>query len=509
MTETEYNKILKQYYGYESLKLEQYKIISSLLENKIDVIGILPTGYGKSVIFQLPYLITKKSVLIISPLIALMNDQESNLLEKNIPVLVLNSTNNNKYSEMHKVLDGEDKIIYITPEYLLKCEQFVRRLSENNRLSLICFDEVHTMHEWGNSFRDAYLEAKKITEWIENIPILALSATITSNILAKTKELLKLENAIIIKTSFDRPNLYIEIRERKKVYEDLYSLLEKYKNEYIIIYCQTRKNTEKIMESINELGIVKSLVYHAGQSLKERNEVQQKYRSGECKCIVATVAFGMGIDIKNIRLVVYYNAPNNLEQYYQGIGRAGRDGEQSECYVFYSNKDFQISKLMIKDIEDIVFREEESLKLKKMQEYITSKSCRRKLLLEYFDEKYNLECNKCDNCKKAKPKRDITDEVYNILKIVSEFNHFGKNILINIIRGSQAKTITFNMRKSINYGFGRNKSNDYWKDIIIYLINSGYLEELYIDNSIYTYIKLSDKGSEFIMDMIGEERIYM
>lgn len=502
--ETEYNNILNKYYGYEKLKKEQYEIIDHLLNNKRDVIGILPTGFGKSIIFQLPYLITKKTVIIISPLISLMNDQETNLKIKNIPVLILNSTNNNKYSDMHTILNGEDRIIYMTPECLIKSEQFIRRLIENNRLALICFDEVHTMHEWGNAFRNAYIECKIIKDWINNIPLLALSATMTDNILTKTKSLLKLDNAIIIKTSFDRPNLYIEIKQKTKVKEDLSELLNKYKNEYIIIYCQTRKYTERLVEEINNLDIIRAYPYHAGQSTQERNDIQHKYKNGEYKCIVATIAFGMGIDIPNIRFVVHYNCPNNLEQYYQGIGRAGRDGEKSECYIFYSGKDYHISKFLLKDISDPVYKEEERIKCKEMHKYINTKKCRRKYLLGYFSEKYKHRCKNCDNCLTKCDKIEITNDTVRLLLLISEINHYGKNTLINIIRGSNAKNITPTMKNNINYGIGKDKPVDYWKNIINDMIKNKYLEEKEIDGGIYNFIKLDRKGEKLLSKIIDK-----
>lgn len=497
-----YNDIIKQYFNIDQLKQEQFDIVKNLEIGK-NVIGILPTGYGKSICFQLPYLLTKKNVIVISPLISLMADQQDYLLEKNIPVLILNSSNIKKKRDMQKIINGENKIIYITPEYLLNCEQFIKELIENEQLALICFDEVHVMSEWGNSFRDSYIKAKIIKEWIRDIPILALSATITTNILKKIISLLKLEDAIIIKTSFDRPNLYIEIREKTKIKNDLYDLLKKYMGEYIIIYCQTRDYTEKITNEINKFKLIKAESYHAGQPMHDREEIQEKYKKGDCKCIVATIAFGMGINIDKIRLCIHYNCPKNIEQYYQAIGRAGRDNKPAECYMFYSSKDFQINKYMLSDITDASYKNEELLKCKKIEQFVANKECRRTGILNYFGETNKQKCNNCDNCKIIETsKTDVTLDVCKVLLIVNEFDHFGKNTIINIIRGSSAKNVTDNMKNATHYGFGKKKSNEWWKSLLTYLINNDYLKEKSLDSGFGSYVLMDTKGKKYLSAFI-------
>jgi ATP-dependent DNA helicase RecQ len=502
MTEERYNEILKKYFNIDKLKPQQFEIISNLVENNKNVIGILSTGFGKSMTFILLHLITNKTVIVISPLISLMTDQKENLEKKNIPVLILNSTNNNKYSDMQLVLDGEEKIIYITPEYLLICEQFIRRLVENDRLALVCFDEVHIMHEWGNSFRDSYLKAKVIREWIGDVPVLALSATVTENILKQTIELLKLEDALIVKTSYDRPNLYLEIKEKTKIKKDLFELLTKYKDDYIIIYCQTRKNTEKVSQEINDMGTIKTYPFHAGLPVKQREKIQRRYKKGKYKAIVSTIAFGLGIDIPNIRLVLHYNCSKNLEEYYQCIGRTSRDGKPGECYMFYSGKDFKISKFMLRDTPASEYKDEEEEKCKQIQQFIFNRKCRRQVLLKYFGEDYLKNCNNCDNCKKQTPKIDITIDACRILLIIGEFNHFGKNTLVNIIKGSVAKNMTDKMRNCIHYGFGKSKSVEWWKKVITHLVNEKYLEEKEIDGGFCNYITLNTQGDKYINNFI-------
>ena len=309
-----------------------------------------------------------------------------------------------------------------------------------------------------------------------------------------------MEDALIIKTSFDRPNLYIQIKQKTSFKNDLYDLLKKHENEYVVVYCQTRKYTEKITEEINAMGL-KSHSYHAGLSMSQRAETQEKYKKGEYKCIVATIAFGMGIDVPNIRLIIHYNCPNNLEQYYQGIGRAGRDGKYSECYVFYSGKDYHISKFLLKDIQNEEYKKEELSKCKKIYKFINSNKCRRRVLLKYFGEKYKTKCDNCDNCK-IKIKIDITEDSIRLLLLLSEFNHFGKNVIINIIRGSSAKNITTIMKNNINYGMGKNKTIDHWKYIINELIRNKYIQE--VELGLYIFIKLDVKGEKHLENIIDK-----
>jgi len=281
ITKVKYNSILKKYFGYDSLKKEQFEIIHKLLNNE-DVCAILATGYGKSICYQLPFLITQKSVIVISPLLSLMNDQKMEMQKLKIPVCCLNSDCRigDKIKYTTDILNGNHKIIYMTPEYLANCEDFIKQLHENNGLALVCIDEAHCTSSWGNDFRESYSKLNVIKKWIPDVPMLALTATASEKIREDICKSLDMKCPAMIIGEFDRPNLYIEISVKKNnIKSDLFDLLNKFKNEYIIIYCKTREDTEQTADAINELGIT-SFAYHAGLSNVERDIIQKNFNKG-------------------------------------------------------------------------------------------------------------------------------------------------------------------------------------------------------------------------------------
>lgn len=508
-----YNKILNKKYGYETLKKEQFNIINLTVNNNKDVLGILATGFGKSICYQMPYLITKKCVIVVSPLIALMADQEHELNKLKIPVCVLNSSCKNKEEIIDDILSGNNRIIYITPEYMELCQGFLQMLVENEQLALIAIDEAHCVSTWGMDFRKSYQSLKNIRDWIDSsVPILALTATASKKVRKDIVKMLQLEDPEIIVGDFDRKNLYISAEKREKDNERVFELIEKFKDEYIIIYCKTREETEKLADLINEYGI-KCLPYHAGIVSKKREEIQKKFIDGKVKCMVATIAFGMGINIRNVRLVIHYNCPKNLESYYQEIGRAGRDGLPSECYLFYAKKDFIINKLFLKEITDIKYKTYQEEQINIIEKYVYSKICRRLNILKHFDETYDkADCGNCDICcsKKKKIKennKDYTVPVYLILELVNKLNGgYGVNTYINIIRGSKAKNITEYMKNLPYYNIGKSYSVDWFKDIFDCLINGEYLVEKKIQFSMGCVVKCSPTAIDWLKK-IKEKKI--
>ena len=495
-----YNKILKKYFGYDSLKPQQFEIIDKLLNEKKDVLGILATGFGKSMTFQLPYLISKKNVIVISPLISLMKDQQSEMEKLGIPTCILNNTNKNKSAEKISILSGMSKIIYITPEYLEYCEDFITELACSDSIAFFCIDEVHCISTY-SSFRESYTRLNIIKEWVPDIPILAITATASKKVRSDIIKVLGIQGAYTVIGSFDRPNLYIQVKSKTKDIEsDIYHLLKKYKKEYIIVYCKTRDDTDKITDIINKLGI-KSSAYHAGLSNKSREEVQNDFIDGKIKCIVATVAFGMGINIKNIRLVVHYGCPKNIESYYQEIGRAGRDGQPSECHMFYSNKDFVQNRYFISEIKNEAYKKYQTEQIQNIERYVYTNDCRRILLLKSFDEHLNIEnCNNCDNCKNIKNviKVDFTIPCYQLLTLSKNFDgKCGGTFLVNVLRGSNAKNISEQVKKNKYYGVGKNKTIQWWKDVIRILINNDYLQEIAFGKFGST-LKCSTKGNTWL-----------
>ena len=500
-----YNKILNKYFKYPSLKPEQFNIISNILDGK-DVFGILATGYGKSICYQLPTLISKKCVIVISPLIALMQEQGEEMKSKNIPVCVFNSTTTEQEKETNKynLSKGEYKLIYMTPEYLLKSENFLKKLVNNDNLTMVCIDEAHAVSTWGLDFRVCYTKLNIIREWIPSIPILTLTATASTKVKDDVIKMLGLINPYEITGNFDRPNLLIKVFPRADdEISNIDTLLEKYKNEYIIIYCKTRDETDNLAKIINKYGI-KCESYHAGIQDKKRNDIQKKFIDGEFKCIIATIAFGMGINIPSVRLVVHYNCPKNIESYYQEIGRAGRDGLPSECVLFYSKKDFFVNRLFLKTIKEDEHRIYQESQIRLIEKYVYSSECRRKLLLTSFGQKIDS-CSNCDNCitkinnhEKNIPSIEMVDytkEVYLLLNLMTKIdNKFGSGMAVNILIGKKSKIKEY-MCKFDEYGIGISFGNEkWWKELIRILINEDILIETQVKGSFGSTLSLTNSG---------------
>lgn len=481
-----YNDILNKYYGYNQLKPEQYQIINTIINDKRDVCGVLATGFGKSICYQLPYLITNKSVIVISPLIALMEDQKSDMIKKNINVVCLNSSNKNKDDDIDKIIEGDNKLIYTSPEYIVNNgQELINILYENNNICCFAIDEAHCISSYGNDFRSNYKELNCLRKWAPNIPILSLTATATQKVVDDIINGLQLNNPLMIKSSFDRPNLYIEVNKKSKsIADDIMSHLIKHENDNTIIYVKTRDETEKICILLSNRGL-KVKAYHAGLTTNIRKNIQNEFIQGKFNIIISTIAFGLGINQK-INLVIHYGCPTDLEGYYQEIGRAGRDGSNSECIMYYSSKDFGLNKFFIKDIEDQQHKKYKSDQIFKIEKYTYSDSCRRKYILEHFGEKTNYSnCNNCDNClKKSVNKIDVSNELLLLLRTVNDTkNKYGINTIILILRGSKSKKITNEMTKLFGYNKGISNSDNWWKELIKRTIAIGYLNEKSIDNS--------------------------
>ena len=500
-----YNAILKKYFKYPALKAEQFTIISNVLDGK-DVFAILATGFGKSICYQLPTMISKKCVIVISPLIALMHEQGEEMKSKNIPVCVFNSTKNQSEKDyiQYNLLKGEYKLIYMTPEYLIKSEEFIKKLVEKDNLAMICIDEAHAVSTWGLDFRVSYTKLNIIREWIPEIPILTLTATASTKVKDDVSKMLGLVNPFEVIGNFDRPNLNIKVYPRSEnIIVNIGSLLEKYKNEYIIIYCKTRDETDTLAETINNFGI-KCESYHAGIADKKRTEIQQDFIDSKFKCIIATIAFGMGINIPTVRLVIHYNCPKNMESYYQEIGRAGRDGLPSECVLFYSKKDFYVNRLFLKTITDDSHRMYQESQIRLIEKYVYASDCRRKLLLINFGQKIDS-CTNCDNCinklniseKEILPIKmiDYTKEIYLYLNLMNRIdNKFGSGMSVYILIGKSSKVKEY-MCKFEQYGAGISFGNEnWWKELIRLLINEDIVIETQVKGSFGTTISLTNKG---------------
>ena len=382
----EYNELLNQYWGYSELKPTQFEIIKKVVEENKDVCAILATGFGKSICYQLPYLITKKNVIVISPLIALMIEQGQEMETKGIPTAVFNSetTNKKKSQEKAEIIGGTNKLIFMTPEFFIKSFDFIQAIREN--LLMVCIDEAHAVSTWGLDFRPGYTELGVIRDWVPEIPILTLTATASTKVRDDIYNILKLKDVELVVGNFDRPNLLIRVFQREaNVMDSINLLLNKYPDQYAIIYCKTRDDTDLVASKLQDMGFGAES-YHAGMGDKAKKQVQQDFIDGKTKIMCATIAFGMGINIPGVRLVIHYNCPKNMESYYQEIGRAGRDGELAECVLFYSQKDFQINRYLIKDMKNLQQKAYQEDQIRQIEKYVWSDCCRRKIILANFGQ---------------------------------------------------------------------------------------------------------------------------
>lgn len=498
----EYEKCLKKYFGYDNLKNKQYEIIDKIIHDKVNIFGILKTGYGKSLCYQLPPLYLNKIAVIISPLISLMEDQKLQLQKMNINVCCLNSTEDTSVDIIKDIIDNKYPIIFMTPEYAIHAEYLFLKII--NKLCLVAIDEAHCISLWGQSFRDSYIKLYIIKEWIKNTPILILTATATNRVFDDIKTILNIDDITIIKDKFDRSNLQLNIQYKvdktEKLLKSILIKNKKFIDEYVIVYCLTKKETDKTAEIIQKLGI-NCEAYHSNIDTDKKKEIQNEFINGDkLKCIVATIAFGMGINKSNIRKVIHMNLPKNIESYYQEIGRAGRDNKPSECHAFYSIKDVEIHKFMIdKNVDDENNKKIKYEMLDEMYNFAKSYKCKRKILLKYFDEEYKGECKNCSNCLiNVNEQIDYTNEAVLLFNLIKEVDgDFGLSTIILILRGSKSKKIPYKYFKHINYGKGKDYSEIFWKKVGRFLINQKYLEEIKVD-MFYNKINYTNYGCQWI-----------
>jgi Werner syndrome ATP-dependent helicase len=513
-----YHKVLnlmKKIYKYESFKPRQYEIINNII-SKNDVCAILPTGYGKSLTFQLSALYIGKPAIIISPLISLMEDQRLILDKLKITSCCYNSTIPiaERMDIRKDILDNKYQFIYITPETVTKQHDFLEKIDLKLGISLIAIDEAHCISSYGFEFRVAYRELSFIRDIIPDVPILAVTATATDQVIVDICTVLKLSEPKIIKTSFDRENLFLHIGTKSKtISADIMPIIN---NKHAsIIYCLTRKDTEKITDLL-KLNKIDCGTYHAGLTSSVRTEIHHAFINNKIKCIVATNAFGMGINKADVRVVIHYGSPNSIESYYQEIGRAGRDGLESHCYLFYSTRDFLVNQLLIENIKNPTHRFHRIMLLQRMKKFITEPECKRKILLKYFDEDYLPDnCAHCDYCIKPntiKPdsstklllNADTKKEAMMIINLVSTVQQksqytYGVNTFVNVIKGSKANSVPIKLTKSPYYGLGKNHTTEWWKDFIRLLIDKEYLEEKCISNGFFIKVLcVTDAGLEFV-----------
>lgn len=436
-------RMLETYFGYTSFRPAQEAPIASLLRNE-DVIGIMPTGAGKSICFQIPALCKPGLTIVFSPLISLMKDQVDGLLVQNIPAALINSTlTQAEFNKtMYEVRSGKIKLLYIAPERL--GSNFFCNVLRALPIAQVIVDEAHCISEWGHDFRPSY---RLIGEWLNSLPkrpiVGAFTATATKYVENDIKKLLGLDKANVYVTGFDRPNLSFSVIRTPKRMDYVVHYVRQHDNENGIIYCATRKDVDRVYENLTRAGI-KVGHYHGGLSDEVRREMQNAYADDKLQVMVATNAFGMGIDKSNVRYVLHYQMPRNMESYYQEAGRAGRDGAPAECILLYSGQDVQVHKYLIEQSIETPERQEVELrKLQSMIDYCFCSNCLRKYMLNYFGESTVwTTCDNCSSCKGSGDKVNVTKEAKAIFRaIMGTDERYGASMITSIVRGERTDRI--------------------------------------------------------------------
>lgn len=465
---------LKEYFGYNTFRSLQKDIITKLLEGN-DLLAILPTGAGKSLCYQLPAMLLPGTALIISPLISLMQDQVASLTKNGIPAAYLNSSLS--FHEMLSLINNlsDYKLLYVAPERFTD-QNFLQRLKET-AISFFVIDEAHCISQWGHSFRPEYRQLSILKQTFLNRPIIALTATATNDVEQDIIIQLSMQKPIVFKSSFDRPNLTIRADRKTNVQKQIKNFLEKHQNQSGIIYAATRKTVELTYLELKKAGYNVGK-YHAGMKDNERWESQHAFIHDKIPLMVATVAFGMGIHKPDVRFIVHIDMPRTIEQYYQEIGRAGRDGLPSECLMFYGYQDLFIYKAFLDDAKDEHWRKQMDDKTERMFKFCNSLSCRRKELLRYFGESYKFpSCQGCDNCLDDVETIDGTIAAQKILSCVYRLEHkFGIRHVIEVLRGSQNQSVLSRGHNNLStYGILSQCSEAEIRHYIDSLIMQGYL----------------------------------
>ena len=471
-------RMLETYFGYTSFRPAQEAPIASLLRNE-DVIGIMPTGAGKSICFQIPALCKAGLTIVFSPLISLMKDQVDGLLVQNIPAALINSTlTQSEFNKtMYEVRSGKIKLLYIAPERL--SSNFFCNVLRALPIAQVIVDEAHCISEWGHDFRPSY---RLIGEWLDSLPrrpiVGAFTATATKYVENDIKKLLGLDKANVYVTGFDRPNLSFSVIRTPKRMDYVVHYVRQHANENGIIYCATRKDVDRVYENLTRAGI-KAGHYHGGLNDEVRREMQNAYADDKLQVMVATNAFGMGIDKSNVRYVLHYQMPRNMESYYQEAGRAGRDGAPAECILLYSGQDVQVHKYLIE--QSIETPERQNVELRKLQfmiDYCFCSNCLRKYMLNYFGESTVwTTCDNCSSCKGSADKVNVTKEAKAIFRaIMGTDGRYGASMITSIVRGERTDRIMRAGHDALPvFGLLSNVDEKSIKGLIQQFVASGYL----------------------------------
>ncbi|NJE28807.1 DNA helicase RecQ [Megamonas funiformis] len=498
-------QVLQKFYGYEDFRPGQKKVLESLL-NRNDTVAIMPTGAGKSICFQIPALLFEGVTLVISPLISLMKDQVDSLRQLGIAAVYINSSVSKAqlYKDLQDISAGFYKIIYIAPERLTS--EYLPDSFKNLNISMVAVDEAHCLSQWGHDFRPSYRNILNFTNSLRIKPIIsAFTATATPEVKTDIINLLGLKQPNIFVTGFDRPNLYFSVLRGEVKDKFVIDYVKKHQDEAGIIYVGTRKDVDALQVLLEIKGI-KAGRYHAGMTDEERNQMQEDFLYDNLSVMVATNAFGMGIDKPNVRYVIHYNMPKNMEAYYQEAGRAGRDGLSGNCILLYSPQDTQLQKFLIsKSTESEIRQQLEYKRLQSMVDYCHTPQCLRAFILHYFGE-FNVEehCDNCSNCKLEGELIDITIDAQKVLSCVYRMHErFGVKMIAEVLKGSKsAKVKQFNFERLSTYGLMKERKLKDISDLILRLSAMQYLD---ITESQYPVVTLNELSWQVLR---GQKKVW-
>ena len=492
-------KLLKHFFGYDNFRAGQEEIISNILDGK-DSLGIMPTGAGKSICYQIPAMILDGICIVISPLISLMKDQVDNLVQLGINATFINSSLSQKeyLDRIDGIKNNKFKIVYVAPERLDSNSFF--DVLQNLKISLISVDEAHCVSRWGHDFRPSYTRISDVILKLNSRPIVcAFTATATDLVKKDIVSLLNLDNPFCLTTGFDRSNLTFTVKTVENRKKFIYDYVKSHLNDSGVIYCLTRKSVDDIYDNLLRLG-VKASKYHAGMSDKQRSENQEDFLYDKTSVIVATNAFGMGIDKSNIRYVLHYNMPRDLESYYQEAGRAGRDGDISQCILLFSRSDIVTNKYLIELGNSNCNHTNEYQKLNDIVDYCNTDKCLRKYILEYFGENPDFDnCHNCSNCNSDVEITDITVDSKKILSCIKRMNErFGIGLVTDVLKGSKtAKIKNFGFDTLSTYGILNSYSKSTIKDLISFLVTEGYIENV---GEKYPTLRLTNRANDILFN---------